>query len=75
MSVSASERHASQQPVIERYLEVGYNYRMTDIQAAVGRRQLALLEDFRRRWNPGRSEIPSIHSIDRLIAKLTAALL
>lgn len=36
---------------------------------------LALLEDYRRRWNPGRREIPSIHSIDRLIAKLTAALL
>jgi hypothetical protein len=36
---------------------------------------LALLEDYRRRWNPGRLEMPSIHSIDRLIAKLTAALL
>jgi len=36
---------------------------------------LALLEDYRRRWNPARREIPSIHSIDRLIAKLTAALL
>jgi hypothetical protein len=36
---------------------------------------LALLEDYRRRWNPGRSELPSIHSIDRFIAKLTAALL
>ena len=35
---------------------------------------LALLEDYRRRWNPGRHEMPSIHSIDRLIAKLTAAL-
>ena len=36
---------------------------------------LALLADYRRRWNPGRRDIPSIHSIDRLIAKLTAALL
>ena len=36
---------------------------------------LALLEDYRRRWNPTVREIPSIHSIDRLIAKLTAALL
>jgi len=36
---------------------------------------LGLLEDYRRRWNPGRREMPSIHSIDRLIAKLTAALL
>ncbi len=36
---------------------------------------LTLLEDYRRHWNPGQREIPSIHSIDRLIAKLTAALL
>ena len=36
---------------------------------------LALLEDYRRHWNPGRREMPSIDSIDRLIAKLTAALL
>ena len=40
MNVSAAERHASQQPVIERYLEVGYNYRMTDVQAAIGLVQL-----------------------------------
>jgi perosamine synthetase len=29
--------------VIERYLEVGYNYRMTDVQAAIGLVQLAKL--------------------------------
>jgi perosamine synthetase len=43
MNVGAAERHASQQPVIEHYLEVGYNYRMTDMQAAVGLVQLAKL--------------------------------
>jgi dTDP-4-amino-4,6-dideoxygalactose transaminase len=43
MSVSAAQRHASRQPVIEQYLEVGYNYRMTDIQAAVGLVQLRKL--------------------------------
>jgi perosamine synthetase len=43
MNVGAAERHASQQPVIERYLEVGYNYRMTDVQAAIGLVQLAKL--------------------------------
>jgi dTDP-4-amino-4,6-dideoxygalactose transaminase len=43
MSVSAAERHASRQPVLEQYLEVGFNYRMTDIQAAVGLVQLAKL--------------------------------
>ena len=43
MDVSAAQRHASRQPVIERYLETGYNYRMTDIQAAVGLVQLGKL--------------------------------
>jgi dTDP-4-amino-4,6-dideoxygalactose transaminase/carbamoylphosphate synthase large subunit len=44
MSVSAAQRHASRQPVIEEYLETGYNYRMTDIQAAVGLVQLGKLD-------------------------------
>jgi len=44
MSVSAAERHASAQPVLEQYLETGFNYRMTDIQAAVGLVQLGRLE-------------------------------
>jgi hypothetical protein len=35
---------------------------------------LALLKDCRRRWNPGRSDLPSIHSLDRLVTKLTIAL-
>jgi dTDP-4-amino-4,6-dideoxygalactose transaminase len=43
MNVGAAERHASRQPVIERYLEVGYNYRMTDVQAAIGLVQLGKL--------------------------------
>jgi dTDP-4-amino-4,6-dideoxygalactose transaminase len=40
MSVSAAERHRSVLPPAEEYLEVGYNYRMTDLQAAVGIVQL-----------------------------------
>ncbi|HEX4791732.1 MAG TPA: DegT/DnrJ/EryC1/StrS family aminotransferase, partial [Actinospica sp.] len=40
MDVSAADRHASTGPVFERYLETGFNYRMTDIQAAVGLVQL-----------------------------------
>jgi dTDP-4-amino-4,6-dideoxygalactose transaminase len=43
MDVSAAQRHASKQPVLEHYLETGYNYRMTDIQAAVGLVQLGKL--------------------------------
>ncbi|MFC7491316.1 MULTISPECIES: DegT/DnrJ/EryC1/StrS family aminotransferase [unclassified Knoellia] len=44
MSVSAAERHRSRQPVLESYLEVGFNYRMTDIQAGVGLVQLRKLD-------------------------------
>lgn len=44
MSVSAAERHLSATPVQERYLEVGFNYRMTDLQAAVGLVQLGRLD-------------------------------
>jgi perosamine synthetase len=44
MSVSAAERHASQRAIVESYLETGFNYRMTDIQAAVGLVQLAKLD-------------------------------
>jgi dTDP-4-amino-4,6-dideoxygalactose transaminase len=43
MNVSAADRHASRQPVAEQYDEVGYNYRMTDIQAALGLVQLRKL--------------------------------
>jgi perosamine synthetase len=43
MSVSDSARHGSREVVFESYESVGFNYRMTDIQAAVGRRQLRRL--------------------------------
>ena len=44
MSVSAADRHAAgDRVVLERYLEVGFNYRMTDMQASVGLVQLAKL--------------------------------
>jgi perosamine synthetase len=44
MDLSAAARHASRQPVIEHYLEVGFNFRMTDIQAAIGLVQLGKLD-------------------------------
>lgn len=44
MSVNDQVRHNSLQVIIEEYLEVGYNYRMTDIQAAVGIKQLEKLD-------------------------------
>jgi perosamine synthetase len=43
MDVSAAQRHAQRQPVIEHYLETGFNYRMTDMQAALGLVQLGKL--------------------------------
>ncbi|WP_246533937.1 DegT/DnrJ/EryC1/StrS family aminotransferase [Microbacterium flavescens] len=45
MSVSAAERHASALPPAETYDEVGYNFRMTDLQAAVGIVQLGRLPE------------------------------
>lgn len=44
MSVSDLARHGSNKVMIESYDEVGYNYRMTDLQAAVGLVQLQRLE-------------------------------
>ncbi|MDP3183502.1 MAG: DegT/DnrJ/EryC1/StrS family aminotransferase [Desulfobaccales bacterium] len=43
MSLSAAERHQAAKVVFEQYLEVGYNYRLSDIQGAVGREQLKRL--------------------------------
>jgi perosamine synthetase len=45
MTVSDLTRHSSSQVVAESYDEVGYNYRMTDIQAAIGLVQLERLDD------------------------------
>ena len=43
MSVPDTVRHSSPTVVFESYPELGFNYRMTDIQAAVGREQLKRL--------------------------------
>jgi dTDP-4-amino-4,6-dideoxygalactose transaminase len=45
MSVPDTVRHGSAKVIFESYPIVGYNYRMTDIQAAVGREQLRRLPD------------------------------
>jgi dTDP-4-amino-4,6-dideoxygalactose transaminase len=45
MSVSAADRHSSGDVSPESYDEVGFNYRMTDIQAAVGLVQLGRLAE------------------------------
>lgn len=43
MSVSANDRHATVLAPAEEYGEIGFNYRMTDMQAAVGLVQLGRL--------------------------------
>ena len=52
MSVPDTVRHGAKQVIFESYPMLGYNYRMTDIQAAVGREQLKRLSDIieRRRF-------------------------
>lgn len=56
MSVSDVARHGSARVVTEEYSVAGYNYRMTDVQAAIGREQLKRLPDLvarRRRLADG----------------------
>jgi dTDP-4-amino-4,6-dideoxygalactose transaminase len=56
MSTSAADRHASGIVAPEQYLEPGFNFRMTDVQAAIGRVQLTRLDAMvtRRRDLAGR---------------------
>jgi perosamine synthetase len=49
MSVSDTARHAAKTVLFEEYPSLGYNYRMTDIQAAVGRMQLRRLSEILER--------------------------
>lgn len=70
MSVSAADRHASVLPPAEEYPEVGFNYRMTDLQAAVGLVQLGRLPEIvaRRRelavrYQEAIDEIPGLRAV------------
>jgi perosamine synthetase len=45
MSIPDTVRHGFEQVIFEDYLFVGFNYRMTDVQAAVGRKQLERLSE------------------------------
>ena len=45
MSVPDTTRHSSKKVINESYVLLGHNFRMTDIQAAVGREQLKRLPD------------------------------
>src|SRR6266850_1716640 len=67
MSVSDLERHSSDRVIIEEYDELGFNYRMTDIQASIGLVQIGRLDELLRvrrarakRYNAELSEIRGI---------------
>ena len=67
MSVPDTARHQAKEVLFEEYPELGYNYRMTDIQAAVGREQLKRLPSMLKRrrflaerYNEHLSGIPGI---------------
>ncbi|MHB1289119.1 DegT/DnrJ/EryC1/StrS family aminotransferase [Georgenia sp.] len=70
MSVSAAARHASVLAPAEEYGEIGYNYRMTDLQAAVGIVQLGRLEEMvarrrtlARRYAEAITDIPGLRAV------------
>ena len=48
MTVDAAERHQSSKVMFESYESRGFNYRMTDLQAAIGLEQLRKLPDIVR---------------------------
>jgi perosamine synthetase len=67
MSVPDTVRHGSAQVIFESYPTLGYNYRMTDIQAAVGREQLKRLPEIiagrraiAKRYSELMSDIPGL---------------
>jgi dTDP-4-amino-4,6-dideoxygalactose transaminase len=46
MNISGSERRDSKRLIVEKYLLTAFNYRMTDVQAAMGCSQLRQLPEF-----------------------------
>jgi dTDP-4-amino-4,6-dideoxygalactose transaminase len=68
-SVSDLARHSAASVIIEAYEELGYNYRMTDMQAAMGIEQLKKLDailarrrELAERYNTRLAEIPGVTS-------------
>ncbi len=68
MSVSDTQRHQADEVIYESYPILGYNYRMTDIQAAIGREQLnRLIEIINRRRKLADVYFKSLNDIPGLI--------
>lgn len=70
MSVSAADRHTAGTVVIEEYLETGFNFRMTDLQAALGLVQLTRLtevverrRDLAARYQRLLADVPGIDTV------------
>ena len=71
MTVSAADRHRSTLPPAEEYAEVGFNFRMTDLQAAVGLVQLERLplivarrRSIAARYRQAIDEIPGLRAVE-----------
>jgi dTDP-4-amino-4,6-dideoxygalactose transaminase len=68
MSVSDVARHQADRVIIEEYPEVGFNYRMNDIQASIGIVQMNKLDDLlearRERAARYNAELPKIRGIE-----------
>ena len=68
MSVSDLDRHKADRVIIEEYRELGFNYRMTDIQASIGLVQLRRLDELlrlrRERADRYNRELPEIKGIE-----------
>jgi dTDP-4-amino-4,6-dideoxygalactose transaminase len=47
-SISDLQRHVAKGALLQQYFDAGYNYRMTDVQAAIGIVQLAKLDEMLR---------------------------
>lgn len=68
MSVSDLDRHRSDRVIIEEYPVLGFNYRMTDIQASIGLVQLRRLDELlrlrRERAERYNRELPEIKGLE-----------
>ena len=69
MSVSDAVRHGAPSVIFESYPVVGYNYRMTDMQAAMGREQLKRIptmverrRSLASRYNLLLAEVPGVQA-------------
>ncbi|HVK59558.1 MAG TPA: DegT/DnrJ/EryC1/StrS family aminotransferase [Candidatus Kapabacteria bacterium] len=67
MSVPDTVRHGSAKVIFESYPQLGYNYRMTDVQAAIGREQLKRLStlvprrrEMAKRYNELLRDVPGL---------------